>query len=313
MGGGGRRGGVFDGRTPRELAELIRKSESRAADAEFASKLGDELGGLLALYNNRDTELVKQRLDEIRTQLEDAVDDKLDLLFGGSVAKRTYVDGLSDIDSLLVVNDTKLEQRTPQSALNYITRILQEHLGGEADVSQGQMAVTVEYGDGMKLQLLPAVRSGDRMEIPSSRGDKWSEIEPRGFRQRLSEANAECSGKLIPTIKLVKAILCNLPESQRLTGYHVESLALKAFRGYDGEKTPAAMLPAFFDRAKDLVLKPIQDDTGQSTHVDEYLGVSDSQARANASHILGRIAKRMRNASVAGSIPQWSDLFGVEE
>lgn len=310
MAGGGR---VFRGRSPADLAELIRKSESMTANAEFNSKVAQTFGDLLAAYNNRDTELVKQRLDALRTHLEDAIEDRIDQQFGGSVAKRTYVDGLSDIDSLMIINDTKLELKTPEAALERITGILRSKLEKQAEVSHGQMAVTVEYADGMKIQILPAIRTEQGMRIPSSTRDAWSEIEPQGFRQALSDRNAECGGKLIPTIKLAKAILGNLPEGQRPSGYHVESLGIEAFRGYDGEKTTTAMLPVFFERAKDLVLRPIVDKTGQSVHVDDYLGAADSQARRDASHILGRIGKRMRNANAAGSIGQWRDLFGVEE
>jgi hypothetical protein len=283
------------------------------ADAEFGSKLGQAFGDLLAAYNSRDTELVNHRLDELRALLEDAIEDRIDQQLGGSVAKRTSVDGLSDIDSLLIINDTKLELKTPEAALDRITGILRRKLGNEAEVSHGQMAVTVEYPDGMKIQLLPAIRTEQGMRIPSSNRDAWSEIEPQGFRQALSDRNAECGGKLVPTIKLAKAILGNLPEKHRLTGYHVESLAIAAFRGYDGDKTTSAMLPTFFERAKDLVLQPMRDRTGQSVHVDGYLGEPDSDERVNASHILGRIAKRMRNANGACSIAQWRDLFGMEE
>jgi hypothetical protein len=283
------------------------------ANAEFNSKVAQTFGDLLAAYNSRDTELVKERLDALRTYLEDAIEDRVDQQFGGSVAKRTYVDGLSDIDSLMIINDTKLELKTPEAALERITGILKSKLRGEAQVTHGQMAVTVEYPDGMKIQILPAIRTEQGMRIPSSTRDAWSEIEPQGFRQALSDRNAECGGKLIPTIKLAKAILGNLPEGQRLSGYHAESLAIEAFRGYDGEKTTTAMLPVFFERAKGLVLRPIVDKTGQSVHVDDYLGAADSEARRDASHLLGRIEKRMRNANAAGSIGQWHDLFGVEE
>ena len=115
--------------------------------------------------------------------------------------------------------------------------------------------------------------------------------------------------KLVPTIKLAKAVLGTLPEKQRLSGYHVESLAIAAFRNYDGPKTVAAMLPTFFEKARDLVRSPIRDSTGQSVHVDAYLGSADSPSRLAASHVLSRIAKRMHNASANMSHDQWSALF----
>jgi len=75
----------------------------------------------------------------------------------------------------------------------------------------------------------------------------------------------------------------------------------------------AAMLPYFFERARDLIRSPIRDSTGQSVHVDGYLGPADSEARAAASHLLGAVSKRMRNASAAESLPRWRALFGLDE
>ena len=152
-----------------------------------------------------------------------------------------------------------------------------------------------------------------RLRVPSSRRDDWSRIDPGGFQGALTRRNDECGRKLVPTIKLAKAINGGLPDSQRLSGYHLESLAVAAFRGYDGKKTTDVMLPAFFERARDLVLRPIRDSTGQSVHVDGHLGPENSAARVGMSHILGRIAKRMRNATVGRSMAQWCALFGLDE
>jgi hypothetical protein len=118
---------------------------------------------------------------------------------------------------------------------------------------------------------------------------------------------------LVPTIKLAKAINGTLPEAQRLSGYHMESLGIEAFRGYQGDTTTSAMLPVFFERARELVLSPIRDRTGQSVHVDDYLGPANSPARVAVSHIMDRIARRMRNATAAGSTAQWRSMFGFDE
>ena len=174
------------------------------------------------------------------------------------------------------------------------------------------MAVSVKYPDGMIIQLLPALRSATGLKVPSAQHAGWSEIEPDGFTQALTTLNDLCGGKLVPTIKLAKAAIANIPEQYRLTGYHVESLAIAAFKGYEGTKTTETMLPLFFERAKDLVLAPIRDSTGQSVHVDEYLGPENSELRQNVSHLLGRIAKRMRNASSGKSRAQWQAIFSGE-
>ncbi|MBZ5505704.1 MAG: nucleotidyltransferase [Acidobacteriia bacterium] len=309
MGGGG--GSSYTGWQPERLKDILREKSEQSA-VEFEGELAGYLAGLLAEFNSRDTDLINERLETAKAALEDRLEGSFDQLFGGSVAKHTYVDGLSDIDSLLIINGSDLAEGSPRQALRKIEKILSEKLGNDVTATHGRMAVTLEYADGMQIQLLPAIHSETGLRIPSSRRDAWSKVNPDVFRSDLTQTNAQCGGKLVPTIKLAKAIIANLPESQQLSGYHVENLGIGIFRGYEGKKTTAAMLPVFFERAKELVLTPIRDKTGQSVHVDGYLGEADSPARQNASHLLGGIAKRMRSASTAASKEQWAAIFDEE-
>lgn len=305
-------GGTFYRRSPGELREAARQAEEKAADAAFSGEVAKLLGNLLAEFNGRDVEQVGDRLADLKAALTGSLEGSFDQIFGGSVAKHTYVDGISDIDSLVLLNDSSLDGASPGQALNKMATLLREAVGSNAEVSHGAMAVTVKYSDGMTIQMLPALRSRDGLvKVPSSRSAGWSEIDPVAFQGVLTARNKECGGKLVPVIKLAKAINGQLPESQRLSGYHMESLAISAFKGYTGEKTSVAMLPHFFERAKELVLSPIRDSTGQSVHVDSYLGAPGSEARQSASHVLGRLERRMRNATAAGSLEQWRDMFGV--
>lgn len=313
MGGsGGSIGSSWD--NPGEIARKVREAEQRMQGEGFQTELSGYLSELLARFNGRDVNLVHRRLNEILDALQDVLTDKVEQIFGGSVSKHTYVDGLSDIDCLLVMNRQDLAANGPNAMLAELEATLKDRLEGSAEVSAGRMAVTVKYGDRQEIQLLPAAREGERLRIPSSRVEnKWSTVDPKRFQQALSKYNAACNGKLVPTIKLAKAIVAQLPESQQLSGYHIESLAIDAFRNYTGPKTTSAMLPHFFEHAKERVLRPMTDSTGQSVHVDGYMGDRDSAMRSNASHILGRISKRIINATAAGSIAQWKDLFGEGE
>jgi hypothetical protein len=257
----------------------------------------------------KDTELVRERLDSAKDALQDETESSFDTLFGGSVAKHTYVDGLSDIDTLLVINGSKFEDHTPPTILERVRVILQDSLAKDVVVDHGKMAVSITYPDGMVIQLLPALRTEEGLKVPSAQHEGWSDIDPNGFRQALTYHNDACGGKLVPTVKLAKAVIANMPEQYRLTGYHVESLAIAAFKGYEGKKTTETMLPLLFERAKSLVLAPIQDSTGQSVHVDGYLGAEHSALRQNVSHLLGRIAKRMRTRAQGNHEPNGKLCF----
>ena len=314
MGGSGS-GGAFVYRTPAQLLDQVRKQEDKTSDVAFDTGLANVLGQLLGKFNARDTERARELLDELSELLGDELNGPFEHLYGGSVAKHTYVDGLSDVDSLVVIDDSELGDKKPKDALQRMRSVISQKLGEAATVSVGKMAVTLDYGDGIIIQLLPALRTRDgKFHVPSSRNENaWSLIDPRRFQQALTQRNGECNGKLVPTIKLAKAVMGQLPETRRLSGYHIEALAISAFRNYDGVKSTAAMLPTFFERAQGLVLKPIRDRTGQSVHVDGYLEGERSQEREVASHLLGRIARRMRNASAARSLAQWQALLGLDE
>ena len=128
----------------------------------------------------------------------------------------------------------------------------------------------------------------------------------------MTQRNYECASKLIPTIKIVKSIIGTLPEARQLSGYHIESLSINIFKNYDGTKTCPEMVTKFFEKAKEAILKPIKDKTGQSIHVDDYLGQENNPARIEASYLLNRLHKRILNANAASSINMWETILGID-
>lgn len=309
MGGSG--GGTFNNYEPKTLQKEIRKSESVVDNANFDTQLSARLADCLSNFNDKDTDLISQRINDAAESIDDALEGKLDSLYGGSVAKHTYVDGLSDIDTLFVFSNTELSDKSPSDLLDYAVSKLRDKL--DATVEKGSISVTVSYEDGMSIQILPALMSGDQLKVSSWDGKSWSNINPSKFNEALTKRNKECSGKLIPMIKLAKAINSNMPEPAQLTGYHIESIAISAFKEYAGTKSITKMLPHYFEKAKELVKTPIKDSSGQSVHVDDYMGDSNSDKRTKASHILDRISKRMKNATGANSIEQWMALIDNSE
>lgn len=307
MSGGGGGGGPYYDVPKAEIRALIDKASDSIAEG-FLPELERILGDKLVAYNSRDRGLMNKRRDEIKAALSDVLEEGLNLPYGGSVAKHTDVNGLSDVDALLVmkgVDDTRLK---PSEIRKMISSELRGRLVDVA-VSEGRLAVTVRYKDGMDVQLVPCIREGKGYKVPSWQEDRWSRIAPESFRRALTDRNEQVNGRLIPVIKLAKAIIATWPSASRLSGYHVESLAIEAFRSYSGNKTVAKMLPTFFEQAANLVLSPIRDKTGQSVNVDGYLGRSHSTERKKARHWCSQTAKRMKRASLQGSRTQWEDLF----
>lgn len=293
-----------------EISRLREQAQARLERSHVDAEVNAFLQRQLVEINNRDTDKIGRRLDEIEQGLHDEVEEFERLLLGGSVAKHTYVDGLSDIDSLVVLTEEVVGDRKPEEMREEFRDLLTRHLnmGDVESIQVGRMAVTVVYRDGTEIQLLPAVQQGDSQAISSATGEEWARINPKEFSDRLTRINHDQAGAVVPGIKVAKAVIANLlPEDARPSGYHVEALAVAAFEGYDGARTPKAMAERFFEAASEDVLRPIRDVTGQSRFVDDSLGDAGSSARRSLARRFGQIAKRMRDSA---SVSDWQALLG---
>ena len=306
MGGSG--GGYFSSDIqPAELARRTRELEEKTRGESFETEIASYLASELAQYNDRDVDAIQELFQAVKGDLEEDIEGTVDLLYGGSIAKHTYVDGLSDVDALVLMDRTDLKGHPPADLQRFLADRLRARYGRDA-VTVGELAVTLEHA-GTSIQLLPALRHGEQFKIASYDGTGWSRVNPKGFAEALTKANKALDGKLVPSIKLAKAVIAGLPEQRRLSGYHTESLAIQIFRTYDGPRTAKDMVRYFFDNAPDHVRRPIRDSTGQSVHVDEYLGEANSVRRRIAADALARIARRIRNADGARSLEGWQELF----
>ena len=68
-------------------------------------------------YNDRDIEAINRHIRGLRDALEQTGNDVLPTRFGGSVSRHTYVDGLSDVDGLIRINDSSFSPNPPKDGL----------------------------------------------------------------------------------------------------------------------------------------------------------------------------------------------------
>ncbi len=252
------------------------------------------LRGTLKEYNDRPVEDISRHIDHLRDTLEWADGDVVRPLFGGSVHKHTYVNGLSDIDVLMPINDSVMSGMEPRDAIAHMKKLISKRLP-QTDVSDGDMAVTVRYSDKIEIQLLPAIRRKDGIRIADPETGHWSDVvRPDGFAKKLTKVNQSNDGNVIPTIKLVKGLQVGVirNEKERISGYHMESLAIEAFQNYPGPHDLRSMVIHFCDFASRAVMSPIRDSTGQSRHVDEHLDGAGSGRRKMAANHFRSMLKR---------------------
>lgn len=294
---------------PPNIDALRQRATEIAEQSSFDAQVNGELAERLAEINSRDVQKVGEHLDTALEVLREQIAEVDRTLFGGSVAKSTYVEGLSDIDALVILKDTPADA-SPAQILEQMRDALQAGLSA-ADVERvraGALAVSIRYRDGTEVQLLPAVQRGERLAISSPDGSQWASIHPHRFVTALRDVNAAHARAVIPAIKLAKAVIAaQIPEERRPSGYHVEALALAAFKSYDGPHTPKAMLTHLFADSARKVLKPIKDVSGQSHHIDERLGDPGSSARNALSGEMQRIANVMEHSS---TLTEWQAVLG---
>lgn len=305
MGGSG---GAFGGRVDsKELLRRLRESQDETEGRKFETKVASEIDKLLKA-STRDMEAVNTHLEEIKKALSSDIDGVINFVFGGSVAKHTFVDGLSDIDAIVILNKTELKDKLPKDVLGYFLDQLRGRFP-KSVIDKGELAVTVRFKD-IEIQVLPAVKSKTGLKIADATGKGWNFIKPREFQKAITKANEQSGGKVVPTIKLVKSIISCFSKDRQLTGYHTESLAVNIFQSYKGEYKPKNMLKHFFHEASKQVLSQIPDVTGQSKHLDSYLGKPRSEKRRMVADSLASVARRMENADLACSLKRWREILG---
>ena len=274
----------FSGRYSRRPRQLL-------ADDEINGQLRDKLRE----YNERDVESINRHIRGLRDALEQTGNDVLPTRFGGSVSRHTYVDGLSDVDVLLTVNDSPLAGQAPKAVIQRMAELIRQRMP-RTHVSTGNLAVTVKYTDGHEIQILPAVRTKAGIRIANPSLNQWSGVlHPERFSEKLTNINQANSGRVIPAIKLTKVLARRLIRSDRdrITGYHIESLAIEAFKNYRGSTDLKSMVGHLLDYSSKAVHQPIKDSTGQSRYVDDYMGQQASDARQKASGNLQRMRARL--------------------
>jgi hypothetical protein len=311
MGGSGGSSSWSSNNSSEEINQLIKRAGESTDTSSYNSEVNSLLQGALKDFNDRDAEATQRHLDVIKKAIDSEIENSVDLLFGGSIRKNTFLNGLSDVDTLVLVNNTSLEKSSPQEVLDYFAQRIQQRLPN-TNVSAGKLAVTVRYSDGQEIQILPAIRTASGVKITNPETGKWSNVvRPDSFARKLTAVNQGLSGKVVPTIKLFKAVVKNiLPKDLKISGYHAESLAIEAFKGYQGSRTYKDMLTHLCREATNLVKSPIKDKTGQSLHVDDYLGKANSQDRLKTSAYLGRLTKKIETGDKLNSIEKWQEWFG---
>ena len=269
----------------------IAESTQNVQASQQKLEINEFLEELLKEFNNRDVEAIQKHLNEIEKALGKELNGLDSILFGGSISKKTFIEGFSDVDALVFLDSTKYKEFTPKELQERFASLLKEHFP-KTDITKGTLAVTVKFSD-YEIQLLPALKVGKKIVIADRSGNAWSNpINVQAFSSKLTAINKANNNKVVPVIKLVKNLVNNIPQEYRPTGYHVEALAVDAFAVYNGGNRLYDMTKYVLEYSVKRVLNPVVDVTGQSIIVDDNLGPSKSVSRQRLSNYFKDLASR---------------------
>jgi hypothetical protein len=289
--------------------DLKRDSDDQRDSGAYNTEINAYLQQILTYLNDRDNEAIRTHIETILSALSKDDIGIIQLLYGGSISKHTYVDGLSDVDLLAVIDKTELIGKTPDEVLDYFEDLIRQRLR-DSDIRKGKMAVTIHFSDGCEIQILPALKTATGIRVADQDNQQWSGVvKPEKFAAKLTEVNQNNNNGVVPIIKIFKAMNSEQPKENQLKGYHIESIAIEAFSNYDGPKTRKAMLMHYTKFASSAVLSPIKDRTGQSVHVDDYLGDENSIQRQRVNRSLVRLSNQMNTADNERSMDRWQDII----
>ncbi len=303
-GGGGAYGGGGGGRNTNAAAR------ARTVTNVEEARIKEEQALQESLHRTR-----KPNDGEVRENVQRVVDDlnektKLNAtaVLGGSASKGTYVEGISDHDAVVRIPTEAARGKGPREILALLAERIRDTHPAATDVRIGRMAVTV-VENGRETQYVPAVRDGRYMRFPVPGEDRWGNAcQPRKFVDKLNRANARLEGAVKEAIRAFRLVQDkHLPKDQHLDGYHVESVALLAFRNYEKGKPRTKMVEDMVRAAAGILRKPVRDGTGQSLHVDDKWGAANSPERQATSHALKGLADRMKTDREEGGT-FWRDL-----
>ena len=247
--------------------------------------------------SKRDFERHMQYRNEAEDAINEGIDDSVDIVYAGSVAKGTYVEGISDVDNHVRINGTSLEKKSPAEVKAYIRQQLSK-LPDVKSVTETSRTVTVTYRDGTEMQYVPVIKTKNGYRVAD--GNRWSNVvyENR-FRRDFQRTNKKCGGRLTSLIRILKTDNASDPKSQRMSGHHIEVMANRIFKQAPVSKTTSLkeMYEYYHQHASRHIRHRMRDVTGQYTYVDKRsLGGPDSESRRALSRRFASRARRMNRS-----------------
>ena len=253
------------------------------------------------------------------TTIRDYVTGRWDLIddfLTGSYRRDTKTKKLKDIDIFIVIDPEGAQAgyrtRPPTDLLDALETLLADRWPG---AYRDGMAVVITYGNDdevMSINVVPAFdRKGGGYFIPDPAAGTWIATNPKRHHELSIAKNAECNGKFVPFVKMIKGINRELGEPVSpsfLLEVMAHALVKAPFGRYQDE------IVLFLATAAERIDEQWDDPAGLGGDVNTVMSPSQKLAAAAALRDAQAIAERAVDLEDDGqeraAYDEWKKLFG---
>lgn len=223
----------------------------------------------------------------------------------GSYGRGTAID-TSDIDILVEVPSSFYVQNTynsynPQSRLLQVVKNAILNSYPRSDVHGDGQVVVIDFTDGIRFEVLPAIPQTDywgrtSYRYPNShQGGHWMSTNPKSEQAAMEEKNRSSNGLLLDTCKHMRYIRDNYFSSYHLSGIVIDSFVYVAMGDWQWTP-PGGGSGAPKGEYEDVLMKYYNDVTWNeqlSSFVLNAPGSGDSVSTYESSFCLGKVLKKL--------------------
>jgi Second Messenger Oligonucleotide or Dinucleotide Synthetase domain len=257
-----------------------------------------------------------RRHHNIRDYIKSRWDLEDDFLTG-SYRRDTKTKKLKDIDIFIVIDKNGAQAsyltQPPGEVLNALEELLRNRW---PDARRDGMAVVIHYGnddDIMSIDVVPAAdRKGGGYLIPNPGSGEWIATNPKRHHELSIAKNAECDGKFVPFVKMIKGINRELGEPVSpsfLLEVMAHSLVKAPFGRYQDE------IVVFLATAAEQLDREWPDPAGLGGNVNSVMSLAQKLAAAAALRGAQETAERAVELEDDGqeraAYDEWKKLFGT--
>ncbi|MGK5738928.1 CBASS oligonucleotide cyclase [Micromonospora sp. URMC 103] len=270
------------------------------------------------LKSNLEITTTEQKLAAARhAAVRDFVREKWNLdddFLTGSYRRDTKTKKLKDVDIFLVINPDGPQggyrSRPPLDVLNALLVVLCDRW---PDAHRDGMAIVIPYGDDvMSIEAVPAFkRANGGYFIPEPAAGTWIATNPKRHHELSIAKNADCGGKYVPLVKMIKGINRELGEPVS-PSFLLEVMAQTIVKAPVGRYQDEIVL--FLATAADRIDEAWPDPAGLGGDVNTVMTAADKRAAATALRQAQHIAERAVDLEDEGqdhaAYTEWKKLFG---